>query len=173
MLWAGLWVMPKLSLFELTPTPNLTLEIIVHQTFHALTASVSTPTTSKTAMPTTTKVATPSATMIKTQTPFVSSTNSAPFSVIDVKLSTSGQCGNFTVFANITTNGAGSVTYHWVRSDGGVDSATHAPIYYSGEGSRSVSTGWSTISLEASGWTFTLIYPITSNMVGRTSVVHN
>lgn len=65
-----------------------------------------------------------------------------PFAVNHVNMSVSGSCGHFTIMASITTTGAGSVTYHWVRSDGATDTAVHPALVYSGAGTQSVSTDW-------------------------------
>ena len=65
-----------------------------------------------------------------------------PFAVTSVNMSASGGCGNFTINASITTNGAGSVTYHWIRSDGATDTATHPALVFSSAGTQSVSTNW-------------------------------
>jgi len=69
---------------------------------------------------------------------------SGPFAVTSVSLSVSGSCGGFNITANITTNNAGSVTYYWVRSDGATDTVTHPPVVFTGAGTQSVSTSWST-----------------------------
>jgi hypothetical protein len=66
------------------------------------------------------------------------------FAVTHVNVSVSGGCGHFHITADITTNGAGTVTYHWIWSDGGIDTASHAPLEYSDAGTKSVSTDWST-----------------------------
>jgi len=65
-----------------------------------------------------------------------------PFAVTNVTMSASGSCGNFTITANITTNGAGSVTYKWKRSDGAIDNQAHDPIIFDAAGTQSVSTSW-------------------------------
>jgi hypothetical protein len=67
-----------------------------------------------------------------------------PFAVTSVSMSVSGSCGSFNITASITTNAAGSVTYHWIRSDGATDNATHTPIDFTAAGTQSVSTSWST-----------------------------
>ena len=69
---------------------------------------------------------------------------SGPFAVTSVSMEVSGSCGTFTITANITTNSAGTVTYHWVRSDNATDTATHTPVNFTGAGTQSVSTTWST-----------------------------
>ena len=66
------------------------------------------------------------------------------FAVTSVSMVVSGSCGGFNITANITTNGAGSVTYRWVRSDGATDTVTHPPVNFSGAGTQSVNTSWST-----------------------------
>ena len=65
-----------------------------------------------------------------------------PFAVTSVSLSSSGTCGNFTITANITVNGPGSVTYKWRRSDNATDNANHAPIVFTEAGTKSVDTQW-------------------------------
>lgn len=87
-------------------------------------------------------------------------TNSGPFAVTSVTFSNSGGCGGFNTTANITTNGAGSVTYHWVRSDGATDTATHPAIVYGSAGTQTVSTSW---SASASGTHWIDIYIDTPN----------
>ena len=66
------------------------------------------------------------------------------FAVTSVSMAVSGSCGGFNITANITTNRAGSVTYRWVRSDGATDTVTHPPVNFSGAGTQSVNTSWST-----------------------------
>lgn len=68
---------------------------------------------------------------------------SAPFAVTSVVMGSGGSCGAFTITAAITTNGPGSVTYKWIRSDGATDTAAHDPIVFSGAGTQVVSTTWS------------------------------
>ncbi len=66
------------------------------------------------------------------------------FAVTSVNLSVSGGCGNFQIKADITTNGAGTVTYKWVRSDGAIDNATHPDLVFASAGTQSVTTSWAT-----------------------------
>ncbi len=73
------------------------------------------------------------------------------FAVNHVNMSASGSCGHFTITAAITTTGAGSVTYHWVRSDGATDTATHPALVYGSAGTQSVSTDWY-VSAHGSFW---------------------
>lgn len=67
-----------------------------------------------------------------------------PFAVTSVNMSVSGGCGNFQIQADITTNGAGSVTYKWIRSDGATDTNVHPDVVFDSAGTKSVNTSWST-----------------------------
>lgn len=73
------------------------------------------------------------------------------FAVTSVAMSVAGSCGNFTITANVTANGAGNVTYKWIRSDGATDTTVHPPIVYASAGSQSVNTTWS-VSASGSYW---------------------
>jgi hypothetical protein len=64
------------------------------------------------------------------------------FAVTSVSMSVSGACGNFTIKADITVNGPGSVTYKWIRSDGAIDGAVHPPIVFAAAGTQQVTTQW-------------------------------
>jgi hypothetical protein len=75
-----------------------------------------------------------------------------PFAVTSVAMSVSGSCGGFTITANVTANGAGNVTYKWMRSDGATDNAAHAPIVFAAAGSQSVNTTWSVSAPASSFW---------------------
>ena len=66
----------------------------------------------------------------------------AAFAVTSVVMSSGGSCGAFTINAAITTNGPGSVTYKWIRSDGGTDTAVHPAVIFSAAGTQTVSTTW-------------------------------
>jgi hypothetical protein len=77
------------------------------------------------------------------------------FSVNHVDFSVSGGCGAFHVTAGVQTTGAGTVTYHWVWSDGATDGASHAPLVFSAAGTQSVTTDW---SIGASGTHWIDIY---------------
>jgi hypothetical protein len=81
----------------------------------------------------------------------VGGSSGGPFAVTSVAMSVSGLCGNFTITANITANGAGNVTYKWVRSDGAIDGAVHPPIVFAAAGSQSVNTTWS-VAAAGSYW---------------------
>lgn len=100
---------------------------------------------------------------IKVQSPATATatnTSVPVFAVTSVTLANSGACGAFTVTANITTNGAGSVTYHWVRSDGAIDGVSHPAVVFGSAGTQSVSTTW---SASASGTYWIDIYIDTPN----------
>jgi hypothetical protein len=71
------------------------------------------------------------------------------FAVTSVDMSVSGGCGNFQIQADITTNGAGTVTYKWIRSDGATDTATHPDLVFDSAGTKSVTTSWSTTAFGA------------------------
>jgi len=74
-----------------------------------------------------------------------------PFSVTSVSLSASGSCGNFTITANITVNGPGSVTYKWKRSDNATDTVDHPAIVFASAGTQSVNTTWA-VGASGSHW---------------------
>ena len=67
-----------------------------------------------------------------------------PFAVTSVSMSVSGSCGNFQIKADIKTNGAGTVTYKWKRSDGATDNANHPDLVFNSAGTKSVTTQWLT-----------------------------
>ncbi len=66
------------------------------------------------------------------------------FAVTHVSFVSTGGCGDFDTTAQITTNGAGSVAYHWVRSDGATDTEPHPDLVFSAAGTQSVNTSWNT-----------------------------
>ena len=80
---------------------------------------------------------------IKVQNPVTATYTQVVFSVTSVSVASGGTCGAFTATANITTNAAGSVTYHWVRSDGATDGVAHPAVVYTAAGTQSVNTTWS------------------------------
>jgi len=69
---------------------------------------------------------------------------SGVFAVTSVDLSVSGGCGNFQIEADIKTNGAGTVTYKWIRSDGATDNASHPDLVFNSAGTKTVTTSWAT-----------------------------
>jgi hypothetical protein len=66
---------------------------------------------------------------------------------VNYNITYSGTCGTssgkYTITANISTNGPGDVTYYWVRSDGGTDTASHAPLTFTKADTQSISNSWS------------------------------
>ena len=52
--------------------------------------------------------------------------------VIGVNLTVTGSCGKFHIKADISTNAAGSVAYHWVYSNGISDPSIHSPLVFGG-----------------------------------------
>lgn len=108
---------------------------------------------------------------IKVQSPATATpTNTVtPFAVTSVSFTNLGGCGGFTATANITTNGAGTVTYRFVRSDGATDTNTYPSLVFSSAGTQSaVPFSWTTT---ASGTHWIDIYIITPNnqQFGRAS----
>ncbi len=57
-----------------------------------------------------------------------------------------GSCasGKYVITATVTANGAGQVTYSWIRSDGATDTVSHPPLEFTAAGSQTVSTEWNT-----------------------------
>lgn len=96
---------------------------------------------------------------IKVQAP--ATNTSAPFAVTSVSFTNSGGCGNFTAVANITTNGAGTVTYRFVRSDGAIDNNTYPPLVFAAAGTQS-SVGYTWV-ITAPGTHWIDIYIISPN----------
>ena len=77
----------------------------------------------------------------------VGSTGGA-FAVTHVTFTITGSCGSFHIAVAITTNGAGTVQYHRVWSDGGTDS-TPGSLDFASAGTKTVSFDSSTSS---AGW---------------------
>jgi hypothetical protein len=78
-------------------------------------------------------------------------TSVVAFAVTSVTLTSGGSCGAFIANADITTNSAGSVTYHWVRSDGATDGVSHPAVVFASAGTQSVNTTWS-VSASGTHW---------------------
>jgi hypothetical protein len=89
---------------------------------------------------------------IKVQNAVTITNTTGPFAVTSITFSNTGGCGGFNTTANITTNGAGSVTYHWVRSDGATDTATHPAIVFGSAGTQTASTSWSASAAGTTYW---------------------
>jgi hypothetical protein len=105
---------------------------------------------------------------IKVQNTVTNTSAPSAFAVTGVSFTNGGVCGAFTATANVVANGAGSVTYHWVWSDGATDTLSHAPIVYTAAGTQSVNTTW---SVAAAGTYWIDIYIDTPNhqQFGRAS----
>jgi len=90
------------------------------------------------------------------------------FAVNHVNFIVSGACGSFHIKASVATNGAGTVTYHWIRSDGATDTATHDPLVFTAADTQTVATDW---FVSASGHFWMDIYIDTPNhqQFGRAS----
>jgi hypothetical protein len=102
--------------------------------------------------------------------PTPTNTTAPPFAVTGVSFVNSGGCGAFTATANIAVNGAGSVTYHWVYSDGATDTVSHPAVVFTSASTQSVNT---TLSTSATGTYWIDIYIDTPNrqQFGRASFV--
>jgi len=74
------------------------------------------------------------------------------FAVTNVSFINSGGCNGFTATANITTNGAGDVTYHFVFSDGATDTLTHPTLTFAAAGTQSAEPYTWTASAAGSYW---------------------
>jgi len=97
---------------------------------------------------------------------------SAPiFAVTSVTFTNIGGCGGtgFTATANITTNGPGAVTFHWIRSDGATPPVPPA-LNFAAAGTQSTSISWVTT---ATGTNWFDIYIDTPNnqQFGRASFI--
>lgn len=81
----------------------------------------------------------PTPTPKATNTP--TATDPPPFAVTNVSFTNSGGCGGFTATVNITTNGAGTVNWHWIRSDGATPPVP-PPMVFAAAGTQSASISW-------------------------------
>jgi len=90
------------------------------------------------------------------------------FAVTGVTLSVSGSCGNFEIQADIKANGAGTVTYYWIRSDGATDNASHPDVVFDSAGTKSVTTTWAT-SASGAKWMDIYINKPNHQQFGRAS----
>ena len=135
-----------------TPTPSPT------PTFTS--TPTNTPIPTFTPLPTSTPTFTPPPTATPTNTPPPTRTHtptatSVPFAVTNIVVSATpvtytGACpGVFNFSANITTNGAGNVTFHWEKSDGIPRSP--ATIAVAGAGTVTVTDQW-TSAPPGAGW---------------------
>ena len=78
-----------------------------------------------------------------TPTPTATNTSAPPFAVTNVTFTNTGGCGAFTATANVTVNGPGTVTLHWIRSD---NASVPVPpsLVFTAAGTQSVSVSWAT-----------------------------
>ena len=90
------------------------------------------------------------------------------FAVNHVNFTVTGACGGFHIKAAISTNDAGTVTYHWVRSDGARDTASHDPLVFAAAGTQSVTTGWA-VSAAGNFWMDIYIDTPNHQQFGRAS----
>jgi hypothetical protein len=98
---------------------------------------------------------------IRVPAPATATNTSAPFAVTNVSFTNTGGCNGFTATASITTNGAGTVTYRFVRSDGAIDNNTYPALVFAAAGTQqSVGFTWTT---SAPGTHWVDIYIITPN----------
>lgn len=102
-----------------------------------------------------------------TFTPTPTPTSPPPFAVTSVSFTNTGGCSSFTATANITVNGAGTVTFHWVRSDS-ASVPVPPPLVFAAAGTQSASVSWATT---ASGTHWFDVYIDTPNnqQFGRAS----
>lgn len=108
---------------------------------------------------------------IKVQAPATNTpTNTVtPFAVTSVSFTNLGGCGGFTATANITANGAGTVTYRFVRSDGATDTNTYPSLVYGSAGTQSsVPYTWTTTA-SGTHWVDILIITPNNQQFGRAS----
>lgn len=107
---------------------------------------------------------------IKVQLPATATNTSAPaFAVTSVTFTNTGGCGAFTATANITTNGPGTVTLHWVRGDGATPPVPPA-LVYTAAGTQSVSISWATTSTDnTKNWFEVYIDSPNNQQFGRAS----
>jgi hypothetical protein len=80
-------------------------------------------------------------------TPTATATPVSTFAITSVSFTSSGGCGSFTAIAEITTNGAGTVNFHWIRGDGATVPVPPA-LVFAAAGTQSVSISWSTTSTD-------------------------
>jgi hypothetical protein len=107
-------------------------------------------------------------TVTNTPTPTPTNTTAPAFAVTGVTFTNGGGCGAFTATANITTNGAGSVTYYWVRSDGATDTVSHPAVVFTSASTQSVNTTWS-VSATGTHWIDIYIDSPNHQQFGRAS----
>ena len=104
-------------------------------------------------------------------TPTVTNTTAPPFAVSSVSFTNIGGCGGtgFTATANITVNGPGTVTLHWIRSDGATPPVP-PPLVYAAAGAQSVSISWTTTAT-GTNWFDIFIDTPNNQQFGRASFI--
>jgi hypothetical protein len=104
-----------------------------------------------------------------TNTATATNTSGPPFAVTSVAFTNTGGCGAFTAIADITTNGAGTVNLHWIRSDGATPPVP-PPLVFASAGTQSIDISWATT---AAGTHWFDIYIDTPNhqQFGRASFI--
>lgn len=107
---------------------------------------------------------------IKVQGPATATNTSTPaFAVTSVTFTNIGGCNGFTATANITTNGPGNVTLHWIRSDGATPPVPPT-LVYAAAGTQSVNISWST-SAAGTHWFDIYIDTPNNQQFGRASFI--
>jgi hypothetical protein len=104
-------------------------------------------------------------------TPTATYTTAPPFAVTSVSFTNIGGCGGtgFTATANITVNGPGTVTLHWIRSDGAT-APVPPPLVFAAAGSQSVSISWTTTAT-GTNWFDIFIDTPNNQQFGRASFI--
>jgi hypothetical protein len=101
--------------------------------------------------------------------PTATNTTAPAFAVTSVTFTNTGGCGAFTATANITANGPGTVTLHWVRGDGASVPVPPA-LVFAAAGTQSVSVSWSTTSTDnTKNWFDVYIDTPNNQQFGRAS----
>lgn len=108
---------------------------------------------------------------IKVQGPATATNTSvAAFAVTSVTFTNIGGCGGFTATANVTTNGPGNVTLHWIRSDGATPPVP-PPLVFAAAGTQSVSLSWNTTATGTNWLDVYIDTPTPSQQLGRASFI--
>jgi hypothetical protein len=107
---------------------------------------------------------------IKVQSAATATNTSAPaFAVTSVTFTNLGGCGGFTATANITANGPGNVTLHWIRSDGATPPVPPT-LVYAAAGTQSVSISWNTTAA-GTNWLDIYVDAPNNQQFGRASFI--
>jgi len=111
---------------------------------------------------------------IKVQNPMTATVTNTPapaFAVTTVAFTNIGGCGGsgFTATVDITTNGSGTVTFHWIRSDGATPPVPPA-LVFAAAGTQSASISWTTTAT-GTNWFDIYIDSPNHQQFGRASFV--